>query len=1305
MMKRTKQLSIALAMMVGIIIVMLVGGALYLNTTHGQHYIQATISKNIPGSMTWDYGRLSFSKGTIEVKNGVIQGPVNDDVAGFKRFFIEISWFSLLRGHLTVEALLLDEPWIKLRVNKTGGLNLTRTFVPATHENRPPEEKRAKNTTPLMPMGIIIEKFNLSQGSFHFETADKNTVVVLQDINLTAQADLSEQSGKLNLHVRQGKIDSPKIHTVLDGCKLEATLSNGRVDPLIAGIHSPAADLKLSGTVTNIFSKPSIKAMLDCTASLHELRQSFGLKHTLTGEAVAQVQVVGTLDNPDVNLRLDYGGGTILENIIDRVKLDLRLNDRRVTINDLQIKAADGILDGHGSMDLQQAFQKGFLSPERDLQAVAYELSLEEKGVHLDKLRRDDRRWKGVVHSSLSLRGTGFSSESITANASLAINGKHISTQQLVTPVDLQINGDMEMNRGIATVKKLTMRADSSELNADGYCDILSRSINGKLSLIAPDLARTLSPFGFNTIHGTLGLKATATGSIEHPLFALDLQGDELRFQNITLGSMSLKADLDKSGILKISRCTVDNGASALRIMGTASLYDHSTLMPVRDPPFTLTIEGNTIRLEDFVKNVKGNVSLASHLEGTMTRPRGTVMLHGSDFDLYGQKLAKIDLTATVDGTKFRFDPLQIFVTPEESIVSTGWVSFQKEYELNLVSRGISLHTIEKIRTQNIVDGLVLIDITGHGTFANPILTGTLSINNVRIRGKEIEDFHITMDIRDQVARLKGKLNFDLDGLFDLKKKDFSIAALFTETDLSPYWKIAGNPDLSGKLTGKIEAGGNAQSIKTIKADITISALDLYYREIEILHTDELKLSVKDQEVSLPQSTLMVPPNGRITIGGKGTFDGAASFRADGTIPLDIVGRFLKDLSDINGTLTISSTLGGTFRHPAIHADIDVEKVGGTVPVLLQKLHDLNGTIRIRPTTIILDKISGGLDKGSFDLAGEIKLREDFQPKRISLKFGATTLPVQIPDTLDLLLNSQLRIEGTEEESIIKGEIVILEGTYYKDVNLSLLQGIGQKKREEAPPREEITSPFLKNMRLDISIERRNPFLIDNNVATLEVNPDLRIVGTVNNPIVRGRAAVESGNIKYQNKTFVVKKGVIDFVNPYKIDPTFDIRSEVQVRTWMIFLEVSGTQDQLHFTLTSDPPEEQGDIISLLLLGKTTGELISKEGGTTQSTEQMLAGLIASTYGGDIKGATGLDIFEVETSGENNEAASDRVKVTLGKELSQRMTVKYSLESKNGEVIQRAITEYKLLEHFLARGFQDTRGIYGGELQFRLEFR
>ena len=44
------------------------------------------------------------------------------------------------------------------------------------------------------------------------------------------------------------------------------------------------------------------------------------------------------------------------------------------------------------------------------------------------------------------------------------------------------------------------------------------------------------------------------------------------------------------------------------------------------------------------------------------------------------------------------------------------------------------------------------------------------------------------------------------------------------------------------------------------------------------------------------------------------------------------------------------------------------------------------------------------------------------------------------------------------------------------------------------------------------------------------------------------------------------------------------------------------------------------------------------------------------------------------------------------------------MESGSAEMIQRAVSEYRFVEHLLASGFQDSQGGYGGELVFRIEF-
>jgi len=224
-------------------------------------------------------------------------------------------------------------------------------------------------------------------------------------------------------------------------------------------------------------------------------------------------------------------------------------------------------------------------------------------------------------------------------------------------------------------------------------------------------------------------------------------------------------------------------------------------------------------------------------------------------------------------------------------------------------------------------------------------------------------------------------------------------------------------------------------------------------------------------------------------------------------------------------------------------------------------------------------------------------------------------------------------------------------------------------------------------------------------MALLALKPDLRIYGSMNHPLISGRAQVESGTVYFQKKEFNVKRGVFDFINPYKIEPTIDVLSEIIVREWTVFLSISGTPDNLKFNFSSNPSESEEDILSLLITGKTIRELIAGEGGSSLSSGQILADVLAETVQKQIKDAIGLDVVELEYKEGGEADASDEVKVTVGKELSPRITVKYGVQTKNAKVIQQVITEYKFLEKLLMNTFHDTEGHYGGGLQFRIEFR
>ena len=100
-----------------------------------------------------------------------------------------------------------------------------------------------------------------------------------------------------------------------------------------------------------------------------------------------------------------------------------------------------------------------------------------------------------------------------------------------------------------------------------------------------------------------------------------------------------------------------------------------------------------------------------------------------------------------------------------------------------------------------------------------------------------------------------------------------------------------------------------------------------------------------------------------------------------------------------------------------------------------------------------------------------------------------------------------------------------------------------------------------------------------------------------------------------------------------------------------------------------------------------------------------MANLVASTMGEDLKRVAGVDILEVDTTDDEDDPDSERIEVTVGKKLSRRLTLKYAVESKAGLFTRRVISEYKFIDELMASGFQDSDGIFGGELLFRLEFR
>ncbi len=1302
-MKFIKWSFIGIGAVIAVFLFLSIGVKLYFNTDGAQQRIQTQVSQAIPGTITWSESRLSVWGGEVELHNVLLRAPTNDKLFELNRLLLRVSWVRLFKGELCVNDLLLENPQIYLATDPMGNLNLMQAFyTPGNNESTPKHSGFRFN--------VVIQQLQVLDGFFQYKTDDavgeeQQKRIVFQHVDLSIRdGNLLKQKGRLACEIDGGHINLGGYRTTIDRLSLTASLQKDRINTLAIDVNRGGVSLNISGDIQHpLADNPILDLNIKGEAVLSKIKHLIPLAHDSTGTVQTSSTVQGPLNNPNINLTLNYGGGHVAGRSVDRINVNCRLNDRRLSIDDLNLYASVGRFDVNGEVDFKKAFTNGFIHSRPDLDAIFYRLSIRQKDALLENVVNQRSRLKGSINSIIEIEGTGIYPEKLAAETTLELFAKRISISEAHSSVDVHLTAHARMNKGHVTIQQFKARAGKTHLRANGGYDLSSHEVAANFILKAPDLTEVMSPLGMKSCLGMMNINGDVRGTVKAPLVDVRLEGKDLKFEDVKIGDADAKI-LFSQGMLSLDYGKIRNHNSKLNMFGTVQILDPITRNILKSPSLDIVLKGDALFVEDFLDGMKGEFVLDGHVKGDMAHPRGRLNLKGKNINVYKQKVDGIQLTSNLDGDRINFDPFVLAIAPGEKIMIDGWISLDKNYHLRLVSRGISLKNIARLELGEVDNGRISFDFNGKGDFGNPQLQGKVTLNELRFNHQHLEDGQFQVQIEDRTAHITGGLGFSLSANYHFQTHTFSASAGFDNTNLAPYLRIAGGKELNGFVTGKIEIKGNTAIPDQIKGWADISQLELFREKTNLISARDFKAFLNVGEISIPVVRLNLMDQGFVEIKGSVKLNGDLDFRADGNLPLEIITLFADGLPHATGVALLSLEMNGNLAQTNIFGHLDLKNIGMTVPGLLQSLHDLNGTIHVTSKAIVLDNIHGMLDQGHFRLAGTIDLKA-YQPSKVGIKLILDDLPLRIPETLEIRLNAELDLEGTPAKSIVSGNVQIVEGMYYKDIQLNLMESLGKTSREEAPAAPEIPWPFLKNMALDIKAGHRDPFVVDNNMALLAVKPDLRIYGSVNRPLISGRAEVESGTVYFQKKEFNVKRGIFDFTNPYKIEPTMDVQSEVMVREWTIFLNVSGTPDNLKFNFSSNPSETEEDILSLLITGKTTRELIAGEGGSSLSPRQMLGDILAEKVQKQIKDNTGLDVVELEYREAEEADASDEVKVTVGKELSRRVTVKYGMRAKNAKIIQQVITEYKFLEKLLMNTFQDTEGNFGGGLQFRLEFR
>lgn len=1089
--------------------------------------------------------------------------------------------------------------------------------------------------------------------------------------------------------------------TLKAGARLEGTHAS------LQSLNLDLPCLKLTGTGS--LDMDTMEADGKFLLAVHALDELDRFIHVGTkGQLKTEARIKGILPDPKIEV-IAQGSDLEIQGIrlgnMD-LKADLE-SDGSLWIDQVRLENQDGVLEGSGRIGI---FDRGFDLKE----SLPMDMKLTLENLPLSDFLLDTDM-EGRLNGVINLTGT-LDSPIVRTN----VKGKDLAFGAVVFG-NASVEGHLE--KGLFSINRFLLKNKESELLAIGSARILD-SDSGFVSnpVIHLDiqgrgiLFQDLVP----DARGQVDLDAQLRGHLFDPLVSLSLSGHGIGLKTYELGDFTLAGQL-KKGQLSIDRGLVKNKQSRLDLTASVQIFDPVTMELKPDPYLALDINEGHIFLDDFMEGAAGTVTVFGNVSGQLSNMTGRLGMKTGSLRVMGQAMEEGIVEASVKGQTIEIDRAELWLKNRSVIKAEGHLTpMTQTFDIRVNSKQFNLGDLTLARQYSIDAGLVSLDLEARGRFDAPLVHADIKVVDLVVQGEAQAGFDLGLHLKEQTLDIQGHVRdkngpvsdkkgqgsaggSKITGQYHLDTQAFSTALELKNFYLSPYFSLAGRPGFSGLITGQFLAQGLAGQLDHINVQADVADLNVTWADQHFLSMGNAGFSIDDGKIHLPPVRISLYKGGIIQAKGLGDMTGGLDFSAQGEVPLDMIAPLVPRVESASGTISMEAFVSGSLTDPRIRATLDLENLGLVLDGIEQEIKHVKGRVQMDQDQIEIIGVAGNLDDGRFDLNGNVGIKR-WAPDTLDLSLKSRQLEVDIPDLMEMSTNLDLTLKGTARASELKGAVVILQGRYYRDVDLGLLAVAASRTRTVDPIKADDLPGFLDTIHLNVNLVRQEPILIENNLANLEVSPDLILKGRATAPLVQGRAKVDSGILRFQSTEFEVKKGVIDFINPYKIEPDIDVMGEAEIRNWTITIKVRGTPEDLNLTFESIPTEEHADIISLIAFGKTTRELRASDGGGRFAPEEILAAMVSQSLQKSIKDSTGLDYFEVKTDQEA-ESGDSRVNVTMGADLSRQITVKYGVRVRKGETVHRVTTSYKLLENLLMNGYQETDGQFGGELKYRLEFR
>jgi TamB, inner membrane protein subunit of TAM complex len=854
-------------------------------------------------------------------------------------------------------------------------------------------------------------------------------------------------------------------------------------------------------------------------------------------------------------------------------------------------------------------------------------------------------------------------------------------------------------------------------------------------------LAGLMTAFGATTnaipMDGVGQFQGVMLGSFRRPRIEGRITGSSMHAWDVTWGDVDADFVVENS-YANVSRANIRSGLSRIEVSGQFSLgfpradggeeIDARIRIEDRNLPDFL----EAFNLEDY--EVDGVLSGDFHLYGQYTQPFGFGRMTINRGTAYGEPFSSADGSLRFEGTGVRIDAIDLR-KGGGAVTGASYVGWNGTYAFDVNGRHVAVDTLALTTFPGYppLTGLLDFSAFGSGNFELPRYDVKASISDLFVGDEGVGQMSGRLSVRDTLVTYEfeaasPRLAVSGTGRVELNDEmDAELSFQVTDTSLDPYFRAV-QPSFSSFTSaigsGTIRVVGELYNPNALRVDTTVDRLEMKFLDYRLRNDRPIHVSV-DRQMLQVDSLKLVGEETEIDLTGSIDLPHQTlALQASGAANLAVLQGFVPNLRS-SGRAEVSARISGTESEPIISGNALLTHGRLRQFDFPHALENLNGILTFNETGVRVDGVTGRLGGGLVRFGGRVGLF-GYKLSEFDVTAVGEDLRLRFPEGMRSTVDANLAVQGRAELPTVTGTVLVKSASWSRgfDTSSGLFSGLNTGTDAPLPVILGQVSDPASALRFDVRILAPSTIRIENDQARIVASADLTLRGTFDRPLLFGHADIDRGEVEFEGRRYLVTHGTLDFANPNRIQPFFDVEAETRVRvpgqTYRVTLRMAGTTERLQPEFSSDPPLASLDILTLLFSDRAPSGDVELAGLQRPNEREQrlvearaaraLTGALSAEVGKVVEQTFGVDTFQITPLLSDPYQQSARLnmnptaRVTIGKRISSRIFLTYARtlsSSTRDEIILLEFDESDTLSWVLSQNEDRT---YALEVRKRHSF-